>query len=209
MYVVLLLLFVILALLICKGMKFCCDADSEPDRFQVPTAAAATTRPSTTGTSSTSPVTMADPRPSMGASSEYVQHRTAMGNILIDDNNNNDTDDEDEIDLNASSADGSVTAVSKILSADFGDDNVHPIEETSCSICLINYQHGDRIQRNAFAGYGGDGYSSNHHHHHTSNEKDRCDHVFHPECITSWVKTNTGDGECPICRRPFILISPV
>ena len=196
-YVILLLLFIIIVVLLCKGIKFCCDADSEPEHFHVPAATATTT-------TITVPVsnTCTDTRLSTEASAP-IQHRTAMGNILIDDNNND--NDEDEIDLNAnsSSADGGITT-SKILSADFGDDNVHPIEETSCSICLVNYKHGDRIQRNAFACYDDCDSANN-----RNNDKDRCDHVFHPECITSWVKTNTGDGECPICRRPFILLSPV
>lgn len=189
------------------GLKFCCDANSEPEHFQVPTAAAAA---AATTTTTTNPVTNSDPRSSMGAN-ENVQHRAAMGNILLDDDNDNEVTDEDEIDLNAnsSSADGGGTT-SKLLSADFGDNNVHAIEETSCSICLINYQHGDRIQRNAFDGYGDSVNSSNNNtSNKNSNVKNRCDHVFHPECITNWIKTNTGDGECPICRRPFILISPV
>jgi Anaphase-promoting complex subunit 11 RING-H2 finger len=207
MYLILLLLFTVIILLLCKGVKFCCDADSEAEHFQVPTAAATTTTTSAAAAATSNPVTLVDPRPSKGAN-ECIQHRTAMGNILIDDNDNNDTD-EDEIDLNAStsSANGGGTT-SKILSADFGDNNVHPMEETSCSICLINYQHGDRIQRNAFDGYGGVD-NSNNNNNNSCNVKDRCDHVFHPECITSWIKTNTGDGECPICRRPFILTSPV
>ena len=199
MYFVLLVMFILIAVLVCKGIKFCVDADSEPEHFHVPAAAAT----STTATASTLPVTNSDVRLSTEASAP-IQHRTAMGNILIDDDNNNNDNDEDEIDLNASSssADGGMTSTCKILSADFGDDNVHPIEETSCSICLVNYQHGDRIQRNAFACFDDGNKNSN-------NNKDRCDHVFHPECISSWVKTNTGDGECPICRRPFILCSPV
>jgi hypothetical protein len=140
----------------------------------------------------------------MTTMNKHVKQRTAMGVILIDDNDNG--TDEDEIDLNASSADAKT---SKILSADFGDNNVHPIEETSCSICLINYQHGDRIQRNAFDGYDESDSSGTSRNNKDSDVKKRCDHVFHPECISSWIKTNTGDGECPICRRPFILISPV
>ena len=195
----------IIVLLLCRGLKFCCDANSEADHFQVPTAvAAAGTSSATSPPAITSVNTVTDTRLSMGTN-EHMQHRTAMGTILIDEND--DGTDEDEIDLNAassSSADADNKA-SIILSADFGDNNVHPMEETSCSICLIKYQHGDRIQRNAFDGYGDSDASNNH----SSDLKNRCDHVFHPECITSWIKTNTGDGECPICRRPFILISPV
>lgn len=206
MYLILLLLFTIILLLLCRGVKFCCDADSDSEHYQVPTAAATPNTTTAAVAAASNPNTIADPRPSMG-SNEHIQHRTAMGNILIDDDDNHNDTEEDEIDLNASSssADGGGTRCI-ILSADFGDNNVHPIEETSCSICLINYQHGDRIQRNAFDGYGDGDHHSNHI---NSNLKDRCDHVFHPECITSWIRTNTGDGECPICRRPFILVSPV
>jgi hypothetical protein len=181
MYLFLLLLFILIVVLVCKATAHCVDADSEPEQFQVP--------------ATTNPVTNSDSRLSMETN---AVHRNALGIILIDDNNTYDADG-DDIDLNAnsSSLDGGST---RILSADFGDNNVHPMEEGSCSICLINYQHGDRIQRNAFDCFGDCDHS---------NIKDRCDHVFHPECISSWIKTNTGDGECPICRRPFVLSSPV
>lgn len=74
---------------------------------------------------------------------------------------------------------------SMVLSADFGDNQVIPIEEISCTICLSDYQHGDRIQRNAL------------------NEESRvCDHIFHPECITEWIE-KSNSSECPCCRSPF------
>ena len=172
-----------------KGSEICRSADSEPGHFHVPTTTTSTTTPAMDG--ATIPVTKTKPR--LPAETNAV-HRTAMGIILIDDNTTADTD-EDEIDLNADTAEAA-----KILSADFGDNNVHPMEEVSCSICLVNYRHGDRIQRNAFACLSDCDISDS---------KDRCDHVFHPECISNWIKTNTGDGECPICRRPFVLTSPV
>jgi hypothetical protein len=77
-----------------------------------------------------------------------------------------------------------------VLSADFGDNIVLAIEELACTICLIEYQHGDEIQRNGF-----------------SDMSKSCDHIFHPECITTWIRTSCN-WECPCCRRPFLVPTP-
>jgi hypothetical protein len=77
-----------------------------------------------------------------------------------------------------------------VLSADFGDNEVLAIEELACTICLIEYQHGDEIQRNGF-----------------SDTSKSCDHIFHPECITTWIRTSCN-AECPCCRRPFLVPIP-
>jgi Ring finger domain len=77
-----------------------------------------------------------------------------------------------------------------VLSADFGDNEVLAIEELACTICLIEYQHGDEIQRNGF-----------------SDMSKSCDHIFHPECITAWIRTSY-DAKCPCCRRPFLVPTP-
>lgn len=71
------------------------------------------------------------------------------------------------------------------LTADFGDRQVTPVDETSCSICLIEYQHGDTVQRNAF---------------HESSFT--CNHIFHPDCISTWIE-RSRKSECPCCRNPF------
>jgi Ring finger domain len=75
-----------------------------------------------------------------------------------------------------------------ILSADFGDDDVLPIEETSCVICCVDYRHGDDIVRNA----------------NSCGNNSICNHVFHTKCITSWVESS-GKSDCPCCRSPFAL----
>jgi Ring finger domain len=77
-----------------------------------------------------------------------------------------------------------------VLSADFGDNEVLAIEELACTICLIEYQHGDEIQRNGF-----------------SDMSKSCDHIFHPECIATWIRTSCN-AECPCCRRPFLVPTP-
>jgi hypothetical protein len=75
-----------------------------------------------------------------------------------------------------------------VLYADFGDNEVLAIEELACTICLIEYQHGDEIQRNGF-----------------SDMSNSCDHIFHPECITAWIRTSYIS---PCCRRPFLVPIP-
>ena len=80
------------------------------------------------------------------------------------------------------------TTTTTILSADFGDDDVLPIEETSCVICCVDYRHGDEILRNAHA------------------NTTPCNHVFHTKCITSWIVAS-GKSDCPCCRSPFALVT--
>jgi E3 ubiquitin-protein ligase DOA10 len=77
------------------------------------------------------------------------------------------------------------------LSVDFGDNEVFAIEENSCTICLIEYQHGDEVQRNAF-----------------NEESKVCDHIFHPECITEWIE-QSNNSECPCCRSPFAVLTKI
>jgi hypothetical protein len=77
-----------------------------------------------------------------------------------------------------------------VLSADFGDNEVLASDELACTISLIEYQHGDEIQRNGF-----------------SDMSKSCDHIFHPECITTWIRTSCN-AECPCCRRPFLVPTP-
>jgi hypothetical protein len=88
-----------------------------------------------------------------------------------------------------------------ILSADFGDDDVLPIEEKSCVICCLDYQHGDEIVRNAH------GCGSNIRGRNSNMIPETCNHVFHTKCITSWVE-RSGKSDCPCCRRPFAIAAP-
>jgi Ring finger domain len=82
---------------------------------------------------------------------------------------------------------------SPVLSADFGDDEIFSIKETACSICLVDYQHGEEIQRNGLRNVSG--------------EATPCDHIFHPKCISTWIQSS-GKSECPFCRGPFHLNTP-
>lgn len=54
----------------------------------------------------------------------------------------------------------------------------------TCSICFEDYQEGHEIAWSANNG---------------------CDHVFHTECVRSWLLTLTAryDELCPTCRQPF------
>jgi Ring finger domain len=66
------------------------------------------------------------------------------------------------------------------LVADFGESSVFTIQDdhTACTICLLEYEHGDHVQRSS-----------------------TCNHIFHKRCITEWLKT--GKSECPCCRSVF------
>lgn len=77
-----------------------------------------------------------------------------------------------------------------ILSADFGDSEILAVEESACAICLVDYHHGEKIQRNGFQNVAEGGAT--------------CDHIFHPNCISTWIKSS-GDAKCPCCRRSFWL----
>jgi hypothetical protein len=50
-----------------------------------------------------------------------------------------------------------------------------------CPICLTVFENGDQVCQ--------------------SNHPDSCSHVFHSECIKSWL---IDHGECPMCREPFL-----
>ena len=96
-----------------------------------------------------------------------------------------------------------------ILSADFGDDDVLPIEETSCVICCVDYRHGDEILRNANDGRNINSSSNSNHQSNSSSHMSTvtCNHVFHANCITSWI-VSSGKSDCPCCRSPFALTTP-
>lgn len=106
------------------------------------------------------------------------RNRSFKGNIL----NPNQVVEADD------SPNNSLGSPTSILSADFGDDDVLPIEEKSCVICQADYRHGDEILRNAAVA--------------------TCNHVFHTECIKSWIE-GSRKSDCPCCRSPFALTLPV
>lgn len=108
--------------------------------------------------------------------------------------NQDETDDSTSTSSTQISSPGSSTTT---LSADFGDDDVVPIEESSCVICCVDYRHGDEIVRNANGSNG----------RHVVISTVSCNHVFHTKCITSWVESSRK-SDCPCCRSPFALAAP-
>jgi hypothetical protein len=88
------------------------------------------------------------------------------------------------------------------LSVDFGDFEILPLEELSCPICLVNYEHGEIVQRNACSGYCNNHTHRNHNMASLTIDMNQCDHIFHKKCIAQWIQSNLRN-ECPICRRVF------
>ena len=83
------------------------------------------------------------------------------------------------------------------LVVNFGDEEMVPIEEkdASCIICLIEYQNGDDICRNAAKEIL------------SSADAMHCNHFFHKGCITQWLQTTSCHYHrrttCPWCRNYF------
>lgn len=144
-----------------------------------------------------------DQVPEISAIAADVIHRPSLGRIIapIDDMDWEDSPPVPEgcrtlsikIDVKDEEA-GSQCSISKQcgpapqsnLLADFGDDEVCTLKETACTICLVEYEHGEEVQRNGF-------YSV---------EGTTCEHMFHRDCISTWIE-RSGKAECPCCRRPF------
>lgn len=60
---------------------------------------------------------------------------------------------------------------------------VSPLQlSTSCSICLCRYKTGDAVTRSS---------------------DEACRHVFHRDCIVSWLSTRPSPLRCPCCRQVF------
>ena len=130
------------------------------------------------------------------------RNRSFKGYILNPNQDEATTDDSTNTHTSTTTASQSLSSPGSsttILSADFGDGDVLPIEETSCVICCEDYRHRDEIVRNANAGR-------------TNNDRishiaaATCNHVFHTKCITSWIQSS-GKSDCPCCRCPFALIA--
>jgi len=64
-----------------------------------------------------------------------------------------------------------------------GPDGAAPPCDTSCSICLMDYEQGDLVS-----------WSPNR----------SCEHAFHHECISGWL---SGHPNCPICRRDYLKVT--
>jgi hypothetical protein len=61
------------------------------------------------------------------------------------------------------------------------DNNTHPHPHPECSICLCEYEKGDKLV-----------------------SLNPCHHVFHEECIASWTNHNT---RCPLCNVDLVTSS--
>jgi RING-H2 zinc finger domain len=86
----------------------------------------------------------------------------------------------------------------KAVLVKFGHRDIIPLDELFCPICLVEYDHGDLLQRSAS---GTDNVAK------VSMKgsvvvESQCDHIFHQKCITQWMESN-GYGSCPMCRRSF------
>ena len=60
-------------------------------------------------------------------------------------------------------------------------DNTLADVEASCSICLLDYEEGDRV---------------------VFSTRSICPHAFHEDCIMMWLEK--GKKRCPICRNFFV-----
>ena len=58
--------------------------------------------------------------------------------------------------------------------------------EASCSICLLDYEVGDRV---------------------VFSTRSVCRHAFHEDCILKWLEN--GKKRCPICRNFFVPGTPM
>ena len=108
-------------------------------------------------------------------------------------------------DENGAPIDAALSVKNVQLLVDFGDFEILPMKDVSCPICLVEYEHGELVQRSScneryYANYC---CSSN-----TNADANQsvdinlCDHVFHKNCITEWMQSSLKT-ECPICRRLF------
>jgi hypothetical protein len=68
-------------------------------------------------------------------------------------------------------------------------NDVIPINDVICVVCMVEYENGDEILRNAI---------------HESQASTSCNHFFHKECIMAWIRMSRK-RECPCCRRPFLV----
>jgi Ring finger domain len=61
------------------------------------------------------------------------------------------------------------------------NDGSRKVVNGSCSICITDYEVGDRLVRSP---------------------QDECPHVFHEDCMLQWL--STGRKTCPTCRKWFV-----
>ena len=87
------------------------------------------------------------------------------------------------IDEELGTVDVSTTLSKSVAVADFGNQVMIELDnkenETSCAICLNEYLPNDTVFRN---------------------DPSKCRHIFHTECILTWIQRNSPAPECPCCR---------
>jgi Ring finger domain len=77
--------------------------------------------------------------------------------------------------------------VSSEVTAIFGENESMELMDSACSICLVDYEDCEIVQRNYISG----------------KTYTRCGHFFHKGCIEAWL--DTGRRECPCCRSAFVV----
>jgi Ring finger domain len=77
--------------------------------------------------------------------------------------------------------------VSREVTAIFGENESMELMDSVCSICLVDYEDCEIVQRNYISGKA---YTP-------------CGHFFHKGCIGAWL--DTGRRECPCCRSAFVV----
>lgn len=94
-------------------------------------------------------------------------------------------------------------------------------DNCECGICLVEYENGDLICKSSPANHAPstiDGITT------TSStvpsatptrwvrksssmqpsDNEKCNHIFHLECIMEWLMKKTAKGKCPLCRQTFV-----
>ena len=106
------------------------------------------------------------------------------------------TDSTSEMGYSRNKCDINIKSIPLRLVIDFGNDEMEPTEEKNacCIICLMDYQNGDDICRNAAKEV-------------SSVDVTPCNHFFHKGCISQWLQTSSSHyhrrTSCPCCRNYF------
>jgi Ring finger domain len=119
------------------------------------------------------------------AMSDSNQYRSSTGRILTSTKDINDNLYSSTSETTNDFNNGSPSLL--LANFDGSDNDVVPIHDVMCVVCIVDYQNGDEILRNAIC-----------------EPQSACNHFFHKECITAWIQMS-WKRECPCCRRPFVV----